>query len=465
MQVQVAPVGGAEQPQQVDGVGLEDLRRVDVEPPALLVEAGVQQGLAGLAPARQQAGDALGLLLDPLGLQLGGEDAGERADLLGDQEVAPHETFDGRRVAPVAIAHAPGDLRLQVEGQALLGAARGEVQMAAHRPQEVEGAQEGRHLLALEHLQVDDAVGAGLGRGVQVLGDPEQGVEVAQGALALLDVGLHQVAAGAGPGVALVALLQLGGDELGARPLHHLGGEPPRQLLGQLLIAGQPPGLQDRGADREVFLGQPDAFLDRARGVADLEAQVPQRIEHVLDDALGVGRLLVGPQEQQIEVGEGRQRAAPVAADGHQGQALPLGGIARPEHVDRGEVIEGGDDFVRHTRQQPGGLDAAGAVLQTLLGDHPAPEQGLLEDIQGAAALLGLVAGGVQGRRRELGAQADAVDDIFQARGTQAWRHGKPKENRSPSYRAAPLRARSPQVGAGKEKGRRPGAPAFGSSS
>ena len=80
---------------------------------------------------------------------------------------------------------------------------------------------------------------------VQVLGDPEQGVQVAQAALALLDVGLDHVAAGAGPGLALVALLQLGGDELGAGALDHLLAEAALQLLGQRArrrSAGAPPG-------------------------------------------------------------------------------------------------------------------------------------------------------------------------------------------------------------------------------
>ena len=83
------------------------------------------------------------------------------------------------------------------------------------------------------------------------------------------------------------------------------------------------------------------ALVDRARGVADFEAQVPQGVEHELDHALGVGGLLVGAQEQQIDVGEGRQRAAAVAAHRHQRQPLALGRVAGAEHVDGGEVVEG----------------------------------------------------------------------------------------------------------------------------
>ena len=296
------------------------------------------------------------------------------------------------------------------------------MQMGAHRPEEVEGADEGADLAALEHLQLRHPV-HGLG-GVQVFGDPEQGVEVAQAPLAVLHIGLDHVAAGAGPGLALIALLELGGDELRARALDHLVAEAGLQLLGQGLVADQAPGLQDRGADGEVFPRQLHALIHRARGVPHLEAQIPQGVEHELDHALHMGGLLVGPKEQQIEVGEGRQRAPPIAPHRHHTQALALGGIARPDHVDGGEVIERRDHLVGDPGQEPRGLDAAGPVLQPLLGDHPAAEQGLLQDLQRPPALLGLIARRIQRRRRQLRPQPHPIDDIFQAGRLQTRGHG-----------------------------------------
>ena len=50
-------------------------------------------------------------------------------------------------------------------------------------------------------------------------------------------------------------------------------------------------------------------------GVADLQPQVPQAVEHALDQALAPGGLLVGGEEQQVDVGEGRHLGAAVAAD------------------------------------------------------------------------------------------------------------------------------------------------------
>ena len=99
---------------------------------------------------------------------------------------------------------------------------------------------------------------------MQILGDPEQGVEVAQTALALLDVGLDHIAAGAGPIMPFVALLQLGGDELRARALDHVVAEPAQQLGGQAFIAHQSTALEDRGADGEILSAEPDALLDGA---------------------------------------------------------------------------------------------------------------------------------------------------------------------------------------------------------
>jgi hypothetical protein len=61
------------------------------------------------------AGLACGLL------QRGAEDAGEVADVLGDQEVVLHEALDVRQPGMLGVAEPLGDLALHVEGQPLLG--------------------------------------------------------------------------------------------------------------------------------------------------------------------------------------------------------------------------------------------------------------------------------------------------------------------------------------------------------
>ena len=132
--------------------------------------------------------------------------------------------------------------------------------------------------------------------------------------------------------MALVALGELGLDEGAAGAGDDLawrsaGGSSSIQLL----VAPEVAGLEQAGADGHVRLGQPHAVVDRAGGVADLQAEIPQHVEHVLDHLLAMGRPLVGQQEQQVDVGTGRQLAAAIAADRDQGQLLAAGRVGHVE--------------------------------------------------------------------------------------------------------------------------------------
>ena len=137
-----------------------------------------------------------------------------------------------------------------------------------------------------------------------------QRVQVAQPALAVLDVRLDLVARLARPAVALVALCHLGVDE-GARGAAHDLDEAALELGEELRVAVDEAGVEQRGADREVARGHLQALADGARGVPDLEAEVPQHVEHVFGDALAPRRLLVGQQEQDIDVGAGASSPRP----------------------------------------------------------------------------------------------------------------------------------------------------------
>src|SRR3546814_4791873 len=57
---------------------------------------------------------------------------------------------------------------------------------------------------------------------------------------------------------------------------HHLALEAALQLVVQPLLAPEIARLQHRGADGHVGIGLAHALVDRAGGVADLEAQIPQ---------------------------------------------------------------------------------------------------------------------------------------------------------------------------------------------
>ena len=248
------------------------------------------------------------------------QDGGEVAHVLGDQEVVLHEALDLLEPRVLGVAEPHRDLALDVERQPFLRAAHEEVHVAADRPQEVLAAAEQLELVAVEHAGLGQLLH--LAHAIDIFGDPEQGVQVAQAALAVLDIGLDQIARLAGAAVALLALGELGGDELRGAALHHRLVELRDELVVELAVAEQEARLKQRGTDRHVRLGLADALADRARGVADLEAEVPQAIEDRLRDRLAPCRLLVGQQKQEIDVGARRQQPAAVAAGRHDRHAL-----------------------------------------------------------------------------------------------------------------------------------------------
>ena len=203
-------------------------------------------------------------------------------------------------------------------------------------------------------------------------------MQVAQAALAVLDVGLDAIARLARAPVALVALGQLGLHELARGALHHLAPEAPHEVGKQALVAEDQARIEERRADRDVGAGKLERLLDGAGGVAHLQPQVPQQIEHVLHHALAPGRLLVGQQEQQIDVGEGREQAPAVAAGGDDGHALRIGGVGGRIDVGGGVVVDEPDQLVLEGREAfraapavavgldlPGGL-GAGRLEQCL---------------------------------------------------------------------------------------------------
>ena len=169
----------------------------------------------------------------------------------------------------------------------------------------------------------------------------------------------------------------------------------------------QEPRLEERGADRHVRLRLADAVVDRARRVADLELQVPQHIEHRLDDALAPGGLLVGQQEQEIDVGPRRQRAAPVAAGRDNGELLGRGGVVGRVEVPHDAVVQGAHDAVHEAGEPARAGEPVALAQERRLGFGAA----LVED----AAQLGNEPS-AQARRI---AQAFAVEPFGKAREPQ----------------------------------------------
>jgi hypothetical protein len=95
-----------------------------------------------------------------------------------------------------------------------------------------------------------------------------------------------------------LALGQLGFDELdGAARLKALLVAL-LELEKERLVTPEKAFFEQRRADRHVVLGQPQAVVDRPRGMPDLEAQVPEQIENRLDHLLAARRDLVGQQDR-----------------------------------------------------------------------------------------------------------------------------------------------------------------------
>ena len=353
----------AEDPDQVDRVVLEDIGRGEIDAVVVddeIVAVGHPPPVHARPQPRHHAAQhrrRLGLLI----FQLGAQDRGEIADVLGDQEIVLHEAFDILHAGMRGVSEPDRDLALHVERQPLFGAAREEMDVAADRPQEIGAAAEGAVFLRVEHAAFEQLVG--LAHAVDIFRDPEQRMQIAQAALAVLDVGFDQIARLPGAAMALLALGKLGGDELGRGALHDLLVEPRHQFVVERLVPGQESGLEDRGADRHVAARLPDRFVDRTRGVADLQPHVPQAIQNGLGDLLAPGGLLVGQDEQEIDIGFRRHQSAAIAAGGDDGHALGARRDRRAIEMARRGGEQDADDFVLN-ETQPFGTAPPVTILQ-----------------------------------------------------------------------------------------------------
>ena len=113
-------------------------------------------------------------------------------------------------------------------------------------------------------------------------------------------------------------------------PDHTFADQGPLEAMEQLLVARDQPRLDQRGLGLHVAVGDLHAVLDAADRVADLQADVPQRVEEAVDDAgqvrqrAGAGGDLPAVQEHEVNVAVRIQLRAAVAADGHQRQLRKL---------------------------------------------------------------------------------------------------------------------------------------------
>ena len=271
-------------------------------------------------------------------IDMGEEDSGQRPDRLRLQEIVLHEAFDRRLTRPVGVPHALRYFALHVERQAILCPPRDKMQVAAHRPEEIVGAVE--QTIFVWRVQADVHE---LRRAIDVkdvLADPEERVEIAQPPLPFLDVRLHDIARVAHLHMAGISFDQLVRNELTLGAVRHLGLEARHRLFVEVGVAPNISPLQKGSTDGHIGFRLTHHLVERPRGMADLQAHVPQAVEHGFDHLLRPGRLLPWRQEPDIDVGKRRHLAATISADGDEHEALGRGGVAEREHALRDQIVQ-----------------------------------------------------------------------------------------------------------------------------
>jgi hypothetical protein len=319
-----------------------------------------------------------------------------------------HEALDVLHAGMAGVAEPYRHLALDVERQPLLRALGDEVHVAADRPEEILAAAERAVFLRVEHAVLDQLTG--LAHAVDVFRDPEQRVQVAQAALAVLHVRLHQVARLAGAAVPLLALGEFCGDELRGGALHDLLVEARDQFVIERAVADQVARLQHGGSDGHVGARLPDRLVDRSRGMADLQPHVPETIKNGFGDRFAPGGLLVGKQEQQVDVGFRGHQPAAVAAGGDDRHALGVGWHEAPVEMTRRRLVQQADDRIVQIAQ-PLGAAAPVPVLQQLRLRGRAPCREFAFQKLGDRCPEGVVpARELGGQRLDLGADAHGIE-------------------------------------------------------
>ena len=143
--------------------------------------------------------------------------------------------------------------------------------------------------------------------------DPQDRLQVAQPAGAFLHVRLEAVRRVLELRVALAHLQHLRGEErAGVERFVVAHGE----ALEQRGAADDAPRFQQGCLHRDVLRRLLDALRDRAHAAADLEAEIPRHPDEALDARVERRVVRIGQQHEDVDVGIGRELAAPVAADG-----------------------------------------------------------------------------------------------------------------------------------------------------
>ena len=145
--------------------------------------------------------------------------------------------------------------------------------------------------------------------------DPENDMQIAQTAGALLAVRLQAEGGIVVTAVALCLFKPLGLEEHLRIELRAHGG---REFVESLAAAGEQARLKQGGLDGDVAAGFLTALGDAAHAVADFDADVPQRADQRRDPFVMMIAGVVGQQQQNVDIGSRVKLAAAITADGGQ---------------------------------------------------------------------------------------------------------------------------------------------------
>src|SRR3984957_4793811 len=120
------------------------------------------------------------------------------------------------------------------------------MQVTADRPQKIGAAAEGAVFLRVEHAAIEQFPSQA--DAVDIFRNPEQRVQVAKPAFAVLDVGFDQIARLSGAAMTFFALCKLRGHEIGGIALYDFPVETRYQLVIKRLGPGRERGLKKRGS-------------------------------------------------------------------------------------------------------------------------------------------------------------------------------------------------------------------------
>ena len=287
-----------------------------------------------------------------------------------------HEFLDAHAGRSVAVAEVGGDGRLEIFSQHVGRAIRVVMHLGADAEQEIVG---GLQLLAFgqadefQLLQFRQRA-----RAVLEKRHPEKVLIIAQAAAAVFDVRLLHRGGVAELRAPRGLVLQPRRDVLVHMAGHAFGHDQFLQLLEQLFVAGEEPRLDQRGLGLHVGVGHLHRVVNAAHGMADFQADVPERIEQAVHHARELWQSpaardhLAVVQKHEINVAVRIEFRAAVAADGDErergefllglrGQGV-LGGVPEiaQHHVkDRGpRQADGAAAAARAVEQfQPVGFD------------------------------------------------------------------------------------------------------------